>query len=107
MPTMWAAILLPGAAQEALRQMPRAFYSTGEGEGGDTRMTTIDDILKRCNEHELRAWKAFARYKLLMGGYHACWWVQLNQLFPRGLKKPNAFRELIDLARRKEEELSS
>ncbi len=65
-------------------------------------LRTPDAISLRINGEmnaaEHKAWKALASYKFWMFGYHAAQWVLLNRV--SGQKKPNPFKEAVQLARR-------
>ena len=50
-------------------------------------------------EAEAKAWKSLAGYKFYMFGYWAARWVQVNK--DGEFRKPNPFKELVLLARRK------
>ncbi len=56
-------------------------------------------IEAQMGEAEDKAWKALARYKFWMFGYHAAQWVLLNRLLPK--PKRNPFRALVQQAREK------
>ena len=49
------------------------------------------------SDREHKALEALARYKFVMFGYHAAWWVKLNHM--GGFKRPNPFRALVMQAR--------
>lgn len=63
----------------------------GMGEG-------MTHLTAEMDEAETKAWDALARYKFLMFGYWAAIWVHLNRI--SGLKKPNPWRQLVQVARR-------
>lgn len=58
----------------------------------------MEKLLIEMDEAEVKAWDALARYKFWMFGYWAAIWVHLNRI--SGLKKPNPWRTLVDMARR-------
>lgn len=62
-------------------------------------MSTREQKLRNLREAETKAWNALKGYKFYMFGYWAARWVQINR--DEGFKKPNPFKGLVDLARRK------
>ena len=55
-------------------------------------------IVDALVEAETKAWEALARYKFLMFGYWAAIWVHLNRI--SGEKRPNPWKELVDIAKK-------
>ena len=63
-------------------------------------MTTLKSRLeKELKEAERKAFDALGRYKFEMFGYWAAAWVRTNRV--GGFNKPNPFKELVALARKK------
>lgn len=56
-----------------------------------------EKLLAELDQAEKKAWDALRRYKFLMFGYWAAWWVKLNRL--AGTKRPNPWLRLVQLAR--------
>lgn len=56
-----------------------------------------EQMLRELDEAEAKAWDALRRYKFLMFGYWAAWWVKLNRL--AGAKRPNPWKGLVTFAR--------
>jgi hypothetical protein len=63
----------------------------------DWNIRAHEKLAKELAEEERLALDALARYKFLMFGYHAAWWVKLNRLI--GGRRPNPFRSLVAAAR--------
>lgn len=57
-----------------------------------------EKLLREMDEAEAKAWDALRRYKFLMFGYWAAWWVKLNRI--AGTKRPSPFKRLVEFARR-------
>lgn len=62
-------------------------------------------IVAQMGDAETKAWEALGGYKFWMFGYHAGRWVNYNNLLPAGLRRPSPFRDAVQLARRKRDEL--
>jgi len=63
-------------------------------------MTTLEAKMRQeLKEAETKAWKSLAGYKFYMFGYWAARWVQINKDW--GTKKPNPFKGLVDIAKRR------
>lgn len=61
------------------------------------------NLAKDMDECELKALQSLSRYKFMMFGYWCAMWVHLNKI--SGLKKPNPFRCLVELANERALEL--
>lgn len=57
------------------------------------------NLVKDLDDAEKQAFNALARYKFQMFGYWAAIWVHLNRI--GNFKRPNPFREFVQLARSK------
>jgi len=60
-------------------------------------MEMEEKIIAEMEEAERKAWDALARYKFQVFGYWSGIWIHLNRI--SGLKKPNPFKDLVTLAR--------
>jgi hypothetical protein len=56
-----------------------------------------EKLLAEMEEAERKAWDALRRYKFLMFGYWAAWWVKLNRI--SGAKRPNPWKSLVQFSR--------
>ena len=61
-----------------------------------------DRLLHEMDGAERKAWDALSRYKFYMFGYWAAAWVKFNHI--GGFKRPNPFREAVDIGRRRASE---
>lgn len=58
-----------------------------------------EEMNRHLDEAEENAWDALARYKPMMFGYWCAIWIHLNRI--SGQKRPNPWRELVRLAKRR------
>ena len=68
--------------------------SAGAGQG-----VMDEKMLRELDAAQEKATEALKRYKFLMFGYWAAWWVKLNRL--AGAKRPNPFKPIVLLARQR------
>lgn len=63
-------------------------------------MRTKEELMESLlTEAERKAWDSLGRYKFQMFGYWASIWVYVNKV--NGFNRPNPFRELVLLARKR------
>lgn len=56
------------------------------------------NLIAALDEAERKATDSLARYKFMMFGYWAAWWVKLNRL--SGARRPNPWKNLVQIARK-------